>query len=74
VTPRGATGATARPRGRLLRVAEVAELLRVDRGTVYRRITAGDIPALQLGGSKTAIRVPEDELEQALYGPPRSAA
>jgi excisionase family DNA binding protein len=55
-------------------VAEVAELLRVDRGTVYRRITAGDIPALQLGGSKTAIRVPEDELEQALYGPPRSAA
>lgn len=53
--------ATNRPRGRLLKVSEVAAMLNVDRGTIYWRIAAEDIPAVQLGGRKTSIRVPEDD-------------
>jgi excisionase family DNA binding protein len=53
---------------RLLTVDEVAERLGVTRRTVERKIAAGLIPALQLGGRRSAIRVDERELEQWLYG------
>ena len=53
---------------RLLTVDQVAERLGVTRRTVERKIAAGVIPALQLGGRRSAIRVDERELEQWLYG------
>ena len=40
---------------RLLTVAEVADELRVTRGTAYRWIRAGDLPAVRVGGT---VRVP----------------
>ena len=44
--------------GRLLTVDEVAEQLRVSPQTVYRRIGAGELEALQIGsGPKAPIRV-----------------
>jgi excisionase family DNA binding protein len=52
----------------LLTLDEVAERLGVTRRTVERKIAAGLIPALQLGGRRSAIRVDERELEQWLYG------
>ena len=36
---------------RLLAVAEVADELRVTRGTAYRWIRAGDLPAVRVGGT-----------------------
>ncbi|BBE23893.1 hypothetical protein MN0502_27760 [Arthrobacter sp. MN05-02] len=39
-----------------LTVAEVAELMRVSKMTVYRLVHAGDLPAVQFGRS---YRVPE---------------
>ena len=48
----------------LLTVQEVAERLRVHRGTVYRKVSNGTLPALKLTTSgRGAIRVREDELE-----------
>lgn len=44
-----------------LTVAEVAELLRVSRMTVYRWVHAGEIPAVQFGRS---YRVPRTAVEQ----------
>ncbi|ACQ81506.1 excision promoter, Xis [Beutenbergia cavernae DSM 12333] len=40
---------------RFLTVAEVAELVRVSRMTVYRMVQAGDLPAIRVGKS---YRVP----------------
>ena len=47
---------------KLLRVPEVARRLDVCRDTVYWLIARGDIPAVRLGGSRSALRVPADEL------------
>ena len=52
---------------RLLSVTEVAERLGVSRRTVPRKIATGEIPALQLGGKHSPIRVDERELERWLY-------
>ena len=41
----------------LMRVDEVAALLGQCRETVYRKIQAGQIPALRLGGGRCALRV-----------------
>ncbi len=46
-----------------LTVAEVAELMRVSRMTVYRLVHAGDLPAVQFGRS---YRVPESAVEEFL--------
>ena len=43
-----------------LTAAEVAELMRVSKMTVYRLIHAGDLPAVQFGRS---YRVPESAVE-----------
>ncbi|WP_182355184.1 helix-turn-helix domain-containing protein [Flaviflexus huanghaiensis] len=44
-------------------VAEVAELARVSRMTVYRMIHAGDLPAVRVGNS---YRVPTEAVDELL--------
>ncbi|MDN4610523.1 helix-turn-helix domain-containing protein [Arthrobacter burdickii] len=46
-----------------LTVAEVADLMRVSRMTVYRLVHAGDLPAVQFGRS---YRVPESAVGEFL--------
>ena len=46
---------------RFLTVAEVAELMRVSKMTVYRLVHSGQMPAVQFGRS---YRVPESAVEQ----------
>lgn len=48
-----------------LTVAEVAELARVSRMTVYRMVHAGDLPAIRVGKS---FRVPQAAVEEMLTG------
>ena len=51
---------------RFLTVAEVAELMRVSKMTVYRMVHAGDLPAVRFGRS---YRVPETAVADALQRP-----
>jgi len=51
------------PRTRFLTVAEVAEIMRVSRMTVYRLVHSGEMPAVRVGQS---YRVPQDALERYL--------
>lgn len=48
-----------------LTVAEVAELARVSRMTVYRMVHAGELPAIRVGKS---FRVPQAAVETMLAG------
>lgn len=48
---------------RFLTVAEVAELARVSRMTVYRMVHAGELPAIRVGKS---YRVPQAAVEEML--------
>ncbi|WP_420113392.1 helix-turn-helix domain-containing protein [Pseudactinotalea sp.] len=48
---------------RFLTVAEVAQLARVSRMTVYRMVHAGDLPAIRVGKS---FRVPEAAVQELL--------
>ena len=52
--------------GDYLTVAEVAEELRCSVATVKRRIHSGELPAVQLGGPRSPLRVRRDELEEWL--------
>jgi excisionase family DNA binding protein len=54
---------------RLLTPAQVAERLGVCVDTVYRRINAGDIPALRTTqfNKRAVLRIDERELERWLY-------
>ena len=54
------------PDVRFLTVAEVAELMRVSKMTVYRLIHAGELPAVRFGRS---YRVPERAVTEALQRP-----
>lgn len=58
---------------RLLTLDEVAERLRVTRRTVERKIKRGELPALELGGKRTALRVDARELEEWLYRYPEAS-
>jgi excisionase family DNA binding protein len=51
------------PRVRFLTVAEVAEIMRVSKMTVYRLVHAGEMPAVRVGRS---FRVPQDALDHYL--------
>ena len=51
---------------RFFTVAEVAELMRVSKMTVYRMVHAGDLPAVRFGRS---YRVPETAVADALQRP-----
>ncbi|MFC0583062.1 helix-turn-helix domain-containing protein [Micrococcoides hystricis] len=46
---------------RFMTVAEVAELMRVSKMTVYRLVHSGDLPAIQFGRS---YRVPENAVHE----------
>lgn len=48
---------------RFMTVAEVAEVMRVSKMTVYRLVHAGDLPAVRFGRS---YRVPETAVETYL--------
>jgi excisionase family DNA binding protein len=52
---------------RLLTVPEVANKLRLSRGTIYKLIRTGVVPAVRLGDGGSSLRVREDELERWLY-------
>jgi excisionase family DNA binding protein len=54
-------------RSQLLTVKEAATRLGYHPATVRKKIERGEIPAVQLGGKGSAIRVPADELEGWLY-------
>jgi excisionase family DNA binding protein len=51
---------------RFLTVAEVADMMRVSRMTVYRLVHSGDLPAIRFGRS---FRVPESAVQHALTTP-----
>jgi excisionase family DNA binding protein len=53
------------PDVRFLTVAEVAELMRVSKMTVYRLVHNGELPAVRVGRS---FRVPEDAVDAYLRG------
>ena len=55
---------------RLLTVSEVADRLALSRASVYRKVHAGEIPAVRLGGDGNSLRVPERELREWLYSTP----
>ena len=48
---------------RFLTVAEVADMMRVSRMTVYRLVHAGELPAIRFGRS---FRVPESAVTEVL--------
>ena len=48
---------------RFVTVAEVAQLMRVSKMTVYRMIHAGDLPAMRVGKS---FRVPQVAVQQLI--------
>ena len=54
------------PDVRFLTVAEVAELMRVSKMTVYRLVHSGELPAVRFGRS---YRVPESAVTEALQRP-----
>ena len=56
---------------KLLTVAEVAELMRVSKMTVYRLVHGGDLPAVRVGRS---FRVPEHAVHEYLKGAFRESA
>ncbi|WP_309065852.1 helix-turn-helix domain-containing protein [Microbacterium sp.] len=51
---------------RFLTVAEVAELMRVSKMTVYRLVHSGELPAIRFGRS---YRVPESAVAEAMQRP-----
>lgn len=54
------------PDVRFLTVAEVAEVMRVSKMTVYRLVHAGELPAVRFGRS---YRVPESAVVDAVQRP-----
>jgi excisionase family DNA binding protein len=53
-----------------LTVAEVAAELACSEPTVRRRIRAGEIPAVRLGGPGSGVRIPRAGLEAWLWSTP----
>lgn len=54
------------PDVKFLTVAEVAELMRLSKMTVYRMVHSGELPAVRFGRS---YRVPEADVVAALQRP-----
>jgi excisionase family DNA binding protein len=50
-----------------LTVAEAADLLGVNHQTVRRKIAQGELPAVQLGGPGSHIRIPRDSFDTWLW-------
>jgi excisionase family DNA binding protein len=53
-----------------LTVADVAAELACSEPTVRRRIRAGELPAVQLGGPGSGVRIPRAGLEAWLWSEP----
>jgi len=51
-------------------VADAARMLDVAPITIRRRINAGELPATQLGGPGSAVRIPRRALEAWLWAEP----
>jgi excisionase family DNA binding protein len=51
-----------------LSISEVAAELGVSRLTVRRKIETGELPATQLGGPGSSIRIPAEALRAWLWG------
>lgn len=65
------TALTTREHGGVyLTVADVAAELACSEPTVRRRIRAGEIPAVRLGGPGSAVRIPRAGLEAWLWSEP----
>ncbi|MEK6275990.1 MAG: helix-turn-helix domain-containing protein [Actinomycetota bacterium] len=43
---------------------ELAREWRQHRGTIYRKVAAGEIPSIRLGGESAALRIPRSALEK----------
>jgi excisionase family DNA binding protein len=52
-----------------LSVARAARMLDVAPITIRRKIEAGELPAVQLGGPGSALRIPREGLEAWLWAP-----
>ena len=52
------------PEDKLLTVMEVAERLGLYKGSVYKMIDLGMLPAVKVGPNEGAIRVRESDLDQ----------
>jgi len=52
----------------LLTVEQVAARLQLSKASVYRLIGSGVLPALQLAGPGSSIRIAERELDEWLFG------
>ena len=50
-------------KGKFLTVAEVAEIMRVSKMTVYRLVHGGELPAVRVGRS---FRVSEEDVDEYL--------
>ena len=59
---------------RFLTPREVARTLNVSTATVYRRISEGSLPAVRIGEGTGPLRIDERELEEWVYGWPRTGA
>jgi excisionase family DNA binding protein len=53
---------------RLLKVGEVARILRQSPASVYRKVQSGELEAVRLGRGTSALRIPESRLEAFLHG------
>jgi excisionase family DNA binding protein len=45
-------------------VAEVAKELRLHPATIYKKVAAGELPAIKTGGGRSAVRIPADYQER----------
>ena len=52
----------------LLTVEQVAWRLQVSKPTVYRLISNGQLPAIQLAGPRSTLRISQREFEEWLFG------
>ena len=53
---------------RLLTVREVAERTRLSERSIRGKIASGVLPAVQIGGRYSAVRIDEQELNEYIYG------
>ncbi len=58
----------------LLTIKEVASILGLHAASVRTKIRRGELPAVQLGGAGSAIRVDRRELDGWIYANPDEAA
>ena len=53
----------------LMTVKELAALWRQHPATIYRKVAAGEVPAVRLGDGHGALRIPRSQVEALLAGP-----